>query len=118
MLAVGAFLWQKRQAGIAARISFNDTEAVARTKQLGATIAAAIEQFEVDRGEYPRALSDLAPGYLAQVPPPEAGRTEWDYRLLADGGYSLVFGLELPLYDMLYPYYSWQNETETWNFDD
>ena len=49
------------------------------TKQKGNQIIRALEQFRIDRGQYPKSLADLSPKYIRELPPPTWGLKTWQY---------------------------------------
>jgi hypothetical protein len=63
----------------------HDQEALARTERHGNTIVAAIESYRESQGTYPRALSDLVPTCLPEIPKPEWGLEKWSYESWEDG---------------------------------
>jgi len=52
---------------------------VAETQLRGDRIAAALNNYRQDEGEYPTSLDALVPTYLSEVPPPTAGNGLWGY---------------------------------------
>jgi hypothetical protein len=66
-------------------IGCHDEEALAQTERCGNVIVEAIEAFREATGDYPGALSELTPGYLAEIPQPEWGLKKWNYEAWEDG---------------------------------
>jgi hypothetical protein len=47
--------------------------------RIGNDIIAALEKYNAERGQYPEELSDLVPGYLSAITPPNFGEKKWTY---------------------------------------
>lgn len=71
-------------AGLAAgfttyRWAHRDDARLEETRQMGEVLVAAIESYRADHGEYPEALADLVPAYVARIERPSWGVGEWTY---------------------------------------
>ena len=52
---------------------------IEESKRRGDEIIHALEEFRAEKGHYPRALNELLPKYMPEIPPPTWGLREWQY---------------------------------------
>ena len=58
-----------------------DKQGLAESARRGDLIVAAIEKYHADNGQYPKALADLVPKYIQDIPLPTWGVKSWTYEL-------------------------------------
>jgi type II secretory pathway pseudopilin PulG len=66
-------------AGVFA-LAHKDEDLIAESKERGAAIVSALEQYRASAGEYPNALADLVPEHRDDIAAPTWGLRRWHYR--------------------------------------
>jgi hypothetical protein len=66
-----------------------DKSSISEDLQRGDQIVAAVEQYKLDKGRYPDALSALVPQYISAIQNPRYGKRQWEYRTYPDGAFGL-----------------------------
>ena len=91
---------------------------IVRSRAIGDRIAAAIRAHRARTGRLPARLGDLVPQELTAIPPPVAGRPDWEYATSDDGAeFVLAFGIDAG-YGALHPIGIYSSKSGRWIVDD
>lgn len=87
---------------------------VEESKKRGGIIVVALDNYKQSKGAYPKSLDELVPAYLASIPQPAAGNTNWTY---IGGPPDSDFMLEFSGPTDRDPQYWFDSETRHWEWD-
>lgn len=64
---------------------------ISKTIEVGNELARSLEEYKVDKGDYPSSLEKLIPDYQSRILSPSVGSKKWDYTKEYDGYYLGVY---------------------------
>lgn len=72
-----------------ALLAYLSIGSIDETKRRGDVIVQALNKYRVDHSQFPAALADLSPKYLANIPEPKWGLRVWKYHRTNAGEFYL-----------------------------